>query len=81
MSVWRQTHMHDFLPLGSEKVLVAAVGTISGGLTFFFGLDTKPLIIWLAIFVAADLLTGMIAALVQHEFESKLAVLGLLKKV
>lgn len=80
MSVWRQTHMHDFLPLGSEKVLVAAVGTISGGLTFFFGLDTKPLIIWLAIFVAADLLTGMVAALVQHEFESKLAALWLLKK-
>ena len=31
--------MSDFLPMGSEKLVVAAVGTISGGLTFFFGVD------------------------------------------
>lgn len=45
----RGFHMSDFLPMGSEKLVVAAVGTISGALTFFFGIDTKPLIIWLAI--------------------------------
>ena len=58
----------------------AAVGTISGALTFFFGIDTKPLIIWLAIFAAADLVTGMAAALIRHDYESKVAALGLLKK-
>ena len=72
--------MSDFLPMGSEKLVVAAVGTISGALTFFFGIDTKPLIIWLAIFAAADLVTGMAAALIRHDYESKVAALGLLKK-
>lgn len=72
--------MSDFLPMGSEKLVVAAVGTISGALTFFFGIDTKPLIIWLAIFAAADLVTGMVAALIRHDYESKVAALGLLKK-
>ena len=66
--------------MGSEKLVVAAVGTISGALTFFFGIDTKPLIIWLAIFAAADLVTGMAAALIRHDYESKVAALGLLKK-
>lgn len=72
--------MHDFFPPGTEKILVAMAGAISGGLTFFFGLDTKPLIIWLAIFIAADLVTGMAAALINQEFESKQAAFGLLKK-
>lgn len=72
--------MSDFLPMGSEKLVVAAVGTISGALTFFFGIDTKPLIIWLAIFAAADLVTGMADALIRHDYESKVAALGLLKK-
>lgn len=72
--------MSDFLPMGSEKLVVAAVGTISGALTFFFGIDTKPLVIWLAIFAAADLVTGMAAALIRHDYESKVAALGLLKK-
>ena len=72
--------MSDFLPMGSEKLVVAAVGTISGALTFFFGIDTKPLIIWLAIFAAADLVTGMAAALIRYDYESKVAALGLLKK-
>lgn len=76
----RGFHMSDFLPMGSEKLVVAAVGTISGALTFFFGIDTKPLIIWLAIFAAADLVTGMAAALIRHDYESKVAALGLLKK-
>ena len=76
----RGFHMSDFLPMGSEKLVVAAVGTISGALTFFFGIDTKPLIIWLAIFAAADLVTGMVAALIRHDYESKVAALGLLKK-
>ena len=66
--------------MGSEKLVVVAVGTISGALTFFFGIDTKPLIIWLAIFAAADLVTGMAAALIRHDYESKVAALGLLKK-
>lgn len=72
--------MSDFLPMGSEKLVVAAVGTISGALAFFFGIDTKPLIIWLAIFAAADLVTGMAAALIRHDYESKVAALGFLKK-
>ena len=76
----RGFHMSDFLPMGSEKLVVAAVGTISGALTFFFGIDTKPLIIWLAIFAAADLVTGMAAALIRHDYENKVAALGLLKK-
>lgn len=76
----RGFHMSDFLPMGSEKLVVAAVGTISGALTFFFGIDTEPLIIWLAIFAAADLVTGMAAALIRHDYESKVAALGLLKK-
>ena len=54
----------DFLPVGTEKILAAAVGALTGALSFFFGLDTKPLIIWLAIFVGADLVTGMAAAFI-----------------
>ena len=35
----------DFLPEGTEKIVAAAVGALTGALSFFFGLDTKPLII------------------------------------
>lgn len=77
----RGMHMTpDFLPIGAEKMLAAAVGALTGAMSFFFGLDTKPLVIWLAIFVGADLVTGMAAALVNHDFESRIAAHGLLKK-
>lgn len=70
----------DFLPEGTEKIVAAAVGALTGALSFFFGLDTKPLIIWLAIFIAADLLTGIAAAFVNRDFESRIVSRGLLKK-
>ena len=70
----------DFLPVGTEKILAAAVGALTGALSFFFGLDTKPLIIWLAIFVGADLVTGMAAAFVKRDFESRIVSHGLLEK-
>lgn len=70
----------DFLPEGAEKIAAAAVGALTGALSFFFGLDTKPLIIWLAIFMAADIVTGMAAAFVNRDFESRIVSRGLLKR-
>lgn len=66
--------------MAQRKYLPRQWGALTGALSFFFGLDTKPLIIWLAIFVAADLLTGMAAAFVKRDFESRIVSHGLLKK-
>ena len=59
--------------------MLTAGGVVGGALSFAFG-DIGPLIIWLGIFFASDLVTGIVAAVRRGEFRSARLALGMAKK-
>lgn len=70
----------DVLPQGTERVLLAAGGTLGGALSFAFG-DVGPLLIWLLIFVVGDFTTGLAKAWVHSAYSSKKLFVGVAKKL
>ena len=70
-----------FLPSASEKVMLAAGGTLGAAFSFAFGENVTPLLWWLLIFVCADLSTGMYAAWFTSSYESRKLFIGVAKKV
>ncbi len=70
----------DVLPQGTERVLLAAGGTLGGALSFAFG-DVGPLLIWLMIFVIGDFMTGLAGAWVHSSYSSKKLFIGVAKKL
>lgn len=71
--------LHDFLPQGAERALVALGGVFGGALSFAFG-DVMPLLIWMLIFVVADFASGLYAAWHTSSYQSKRLFIGVLKK-
>lgn len=71
--------LHELLPQGAERVMVAAGGTLGAALSFAFG-DVGPLLVWLLVFVCFDFATGMYAAWRTSTWSSKRVFIGVLKK-
>lgn len=69
----------ELLPAGAEKVFIALGGVVGGMLSFAFG-SVGPLLIWLTVFIVADIVTGWLAARAQHSWRSSRLFLGMLKK-
>ena len=47
--------LHDFLPRGAKRVLIAVAGIFGAAFSFAF-VDMMPFLIWMLIFVAATVL-------------------------
>lgn len=80
--MWREclNFFNCFIPAKYERILMLAVGTISGWLSFAVGgfdLSIK----WLFAFTVADYLTGTIAAFKNQEWCSSVGGKGIIKKV
>lgn len=69
----------ELLPTATERVLIPLGGAAGGALSFAFG-NVGPLLIWLTVFVVADIITGWMAARALHEWKSSRMFIGLLKK-
>ena len=69
----------QLLPQGAERVMAAAGGVVGAALSFAFG-SVGPLLWWLAIFMAADIVTGLVKAALRGEFKSSKLYIGMLKK-
>ena len=72
--------LSQLVPQGAERVMVAAGGVLGGALSFAFG-DVAPLMIWLAVFIVADFVTGTWAAIHLGTWSSKRNFIGIAKKV
>lgn len=72
--------LSQLLPSGAEKALIAVGGSLGGALSFAFG-NVGPLLVWLAIFIVADIATGWMAARARNEWRSSRLFMGILKKV
>ena len=65
---------------GVERSLMTIGGLVGAAFSFAFG-DVAPLMLWLAIFVTADMVTGMLGALRNHAWCGKVLFWGVIRKV
>ena len=70
-----------FLPSGTERVMLAAGGSIGAAFSFAFGENVSPLMWWLRILVCADLTTGIYSAGYTSSYSTSKLFLGVAKKV
>ncbi len=73
-------YLQQLMPDQAERILMQFGGICGGLISFAFG-DTASLLWWLLIFVIVDYLTGTVGALRTGTWESKLAGIGVTKKV
>lgn len=59
--------LHDFLPRGAKRVLIAVAGIFGAAFAF---VDMMPFLIWMLIFVAADFATVLYAARSTSTYQS-----------
>lgn len=69
-----------WLGAGTERVLMTVGGAVGAAFSFAFG-DVAPLMLWLAIFVTADMVTGMLAAIKNNAWDGKVLFWGVIRKV
>lgn len=69
-----------WLGAGTERVLMTVGGAVGAAFSFAFG-DVAPLMLWLAIFVTADMVTGMLAAIKNKAWDGKVLFWGVIRKV
>ena len=74
------TSLTNYLSSGVERSLMAIGGVIGAAFSFAFG-DVAPLILWLAIFVTADMVTGILAAIRSNSLSGKKLFYGTVRKV
>ncbi|MBM6928184.1 phage holin family protein [Parasutterella secunda] len=65
---------------GVERSLMTIGGLVGAAFSFAFG-DVAPLMLWLMIFVVADMVTGMLAAVRNHSWCGKVLFWGVIRKV
>lgn len=70
----------SWLPHGAERAAMLIGGALGGAMSFAFG-DVGPFLVWLGIFVLADLFTGTAGALRTGTWESRRFGAGITKKV
>lgn len=68
------------LPSGADRVLLTIGGAIGAAFSFAFG-EVMPLMVWLAIFVTGDMITGMLAALRTKSWDGTRLFWGTFRKV
>lgn len=60
----------NLLPQHADRVFMSIGGVLGAMFSFAFG-DIGPLLIWLAVFVVVDYITGILAALRNHRWKSR----------
>ena len=70
----------NLLPHSADRVMMALGGTVGAMFSFAFG-DIGPLIIWLAVFVVLDYITGILSALRNDQWSSRALFYGTIRKV
>lgn len=68
------------LPSGADRVLLSIGGAIGAAFSFAFG-NVVPLVIWLAIFVTGDMITGMLSAVRTKSWDGSRLFWGVIRKV
>ena len=61
----------QWLGAGTERVLMTVGGAVGAAFSFAFGDVTPPLMLWLAIFVTADMIKGMLCAIRTSSWSGK----------
>ena len=74
------TSITNYLSSGVERSLMTIGGLVSAVFSFAFG-DVAPLMLWLMIFVSADMVTGMLAAVDCYSWSGKVLFCGVIRKV
>ena len=72
------TSITNYLSSGVERSLMTIGGLIGAAFSFAFG-DVAPLILCLMIFVSADMVTGMMAAVRCHSWSGKVLFRGVIR--
>lgn len=70
----------NLLPHSADRVMMALGGTVGAMFSFAFG-DIGPLLIWLAVFVVLDYVTGILSALRNDQWSSRALFYGTIRKV
>lgn len=70
----------NLLPHSADRVMMALGGTVGAMFSFAFG-DIGPLLIWLAVFVVLDYITGILSALRNDQWSSRALFYGTIRKV
>lgn len=74
------TSITNYLSSGVERSLMTIGGLVGAAFSFAFG-DVAPLMLWLMIFVSADMVTGMLAAVRSHSWSGNVLFCGVIRKV
>ncbi len=74
------TSLTNYLSSGVERSLMTIDGLVGAAFSFAFG-DVAPLILWLAIFVTANMVTGILAAIRSNSLSGKKLFYGTIRKV
>ena len=70
----------NYIPAASERVLMTIGGAVGAAFSFAFG-NVAPLMLWLAIFVSADMALGVLAAIHRHKWQARVMFWGVIRKV
>ncbi len=70
----------NYITSGVERPLMTIGGLVGAAFSFAFG-NVAPLMLWLMIFVTADIVTGMLAAIRHHAWCGSKLFWGVIRKV
>lgn len=70
----------NLFPHSVDRVMMVFGGTVGAMFSFAFG-DIGPLLIWLAVFVVLDYITGILSALRNNKWSSRALFYGTIRKV
>lgn len=72
--------LSNLLPHSMDRVMMTFGGVVGAMFSFAFG-DIGPLLIWLAVFVVLDYVTGILSALRNNKWSSRVLFYGTIRKV
>lgn len=72
--------LSNLLPHSMDRVMMTLGGVVGAMFSFAFG-DIGPLLIWLAVFVVLDYITGILSALRNNKWSSRALFYGTIRKV
>lgn len=70
----------NLLPHSMDRVMMTFGGVVGAMFSFAFG-DIGPLLIWLAVFVVLDYITGILSALRNNKWSSRALFYGTIRKI
>lgn len=72
--------LSNLLPHSVDRVMMTFGGAVGAMFSFAFG-DIGPLLVWLAVFVVLDYITGILSALRNNQWSSRALFYGTIRKV